>query len=119
LSSRVATIGLAGGAGEQSVVADAMELLRQNVEQEACSAHPGALDTTHAAIERLRPNTGSSPSATSCRRRQRLAFEQRFGGVDLKRFFAAVPGHPMIAEVRTVPGQRRRPDLIKPQTRSA
>src|SRR5438132_10896949 len=28
-------VGLAGGAGEQSVVADAMEPLRQNVEQEA------------------------------------------------------------------------------------
>jgi len=25
----------------------------------------------------------------------------------------------MIAQVRTVPEQRRRPDLIKPQTRSA
>jgi len=41
--------------------------------------------------------------------RQRLAFARRFGGVDLKRFFAAVPGYPMIAEVRTVPEQRRRP----------
>ena len=49
----------------------------------------------------------------------RLAFARRFGGVDLKRFFAAVPGYPMIAQVRTVPEQRRRPDLIKPQTRSA
>jgi taurine dioxygenase len=49
----------------------------------------------------------------------RLAFARRFGGVDLKRFFAAVPGYPMIAEVRRVPEQRRRPDLIKPQTRSA
>jgi hypothetical protein len=51
--------------------------------------------------------------------RQRLAFAQRFGGVDLKRFFAAVPGYRMIAQVRTVPEQRRRPDLVKPQTRSA
>ena len=51
--------------------------------------------------------------------RQRLAFAQRFGGVDLKRFFAAVPGYPMIAEVPTVPEQHRRPDLIKPQIRSA
>jgi len=32
-------------------------------------------------------------------------------------FFRAHP--PTLAEVRTVPEQRRRPDLIKPQTRSA
>src|SRR6267142_3316377 len=32
------------------------------------SAHPGARDTTHAAIERLWPNTESSSSVTSCRR---------------------------------------------------
>ena len=49
----------------------------------------------------------------------RLAFARRFGGVDLERPFAAVPGYPMIAQVRTVLEQRRRPDLIKPQTRSA
>jgi hypothetical protein len=57
---------------------------------------------------------------TSCRRLSTaLAFARRFGGVDLERPFAAVPGYPMIAEVRTVLEQRRRPDLIKPQTRSA
>src|ERR1700730_15740248 len=33
--SGACNVGLAGGAGEQSVVADAMEPLRQNVEQEA------------------------------------------------------------------------------------
>jgi len=49
----------------------------------------------------------------------RLAFARRFGGVDLKRVFPAVPRYPMIAEVRMVPEQRRRPDLIKPQTGSA
>ena len=49
----------------------------------------------------------------------RLAFALRFDGVDLERPFAAVLGYPMIAEVRTVPEQRRRPDRIKPQTRSA
>jgi len=91
------------------MVADAMEPLRQNVEQEACSAHPGALDTTHAAIERLRPNTESSSSVTSCRRPSTASPSRGASVADLERPFAAVPGYPMIAEVRTVPEQRRRP----------
>jgi hypothetical protein len=113
-------VGLADGAGEPSVVADVMEPLRQNVEQEACSAHPGALDSPptppSSAFGRIRGRHLPRPAVDA---RQRLAFAQRFGGVDLKRFFAAVPGYPVIAQVRTVPEQRRRPDLIEPQTRSA
>jgi len=38
---------------------------------------------------------------------QHLAFAQRFGGIDVNRFFAAMPGYPMIAEVRKEPEQRR------------
>jgi taurine dioxygenase len=38
---------------------------------------------------------------------QHLAFARHFGGIDLNRFFAAVPGYPMIAEVRKEPEQRR------------
>ncbi|HXO90892.1 MAG TPA: TauD/TfdA family dioxygenase [Stellaceae bacterium] len=38
---------------------------------------------------------------------QHLAFAQRFGGIDINRFFAAMPGYPMIAEVRKEPEQRR------------
>jgi taurine dioxygenase len=38
---------------------------------------------------------------------QHLAFAQRFGGVDVNRFFTAVPGYPMIAEVRKEPAQRQ------------
>jgi len=38
---------------------------------------------------------------------QHLAFARRFGGIDVNRFFAAVPGYPMIAEVRKEPEQRR------------
>jgi taurine dioxygenase len=37
---------------------------------------------------------------------QHLSFAQRFGGIDLNRFFATVPGYPMIAEVRKEPEQR-------------
>jgi len=38
---------------------------------------------------------------------QHLAFARRFGGVDVNRFFTAVPGYPMIAEVREEPAQRQ------------
>jgi taurine dioxygenase len=38
---------------------------------------------------------------------QHLAFAQRFGGIDVNRFFTAVPGCPMIAEVRKEPAQRQ------------
>ena len=38
---------------------------------------------------------------------QHLAFARRFGGIDVNRFFTAVPGYPMIAEVRKEPDQRR------------
>src|SRR6516162_525154 len=38
---------------------------------------------------------------------QHLAFARHFGGIDVNRFFAAVPGYPMIAEVRKEPEQRR------------
>src|SRR5882757_6743971 len=44
-------VGLAGGAGEQSVVADAMEPLRQNVEQEAPDELVGR--ERHGAVPRL------------------------------------------------------------------
>jgi len=38
---------------------------------------------------------------------QHLAFARRIGDIDVNRFFAAVPGHPEIAEVRKEPEQRR------------
>src|SRR5208337_2960210 len=38
---------------------------------------------------------------------QHLAFARHFGGIDVNRFFAAVPGHPMVAEVRKEPEQRQ------------
>jgi taurine dioxygenase len=38
---------------------------------------------------------------------QHLAFARCFGGIDINRFFATVPGYPMIAEVRKEPEQRR------------
>jgi taurine dioxygenase len=37
---------------------------------------------------------------------QHLAFAERFGPIDINRFFATVPGYPMIAEVRKEPEQR-------------
>jgi alpha-ketoglutarate-dependent taurine dioxygenase len=37
---------------------------------------------------------------------QHVAFAERFGPIDINRFFAAVPGYPMIAEVRKEPEQR-------------
>src|ERR1700730_1961418 len=38
---------------------------------------------------------------------QHLAFAERFAPIDINRFFAAVPGYPMIAEVRKEPEQIR------------
>ena len=38
---------------------------------------------------------------------QHLAVAERFGPIDVNRFFAHVPGHPMIAEVRKEPEQQR------------
>jgi len=38
---------------------------------------------------------------------QHVAFAERFGPIDINRFFATVPGHPMIAEVRKEPLQTR------------
>ncbi len=38
---------------------------------------------------------------------QHLAFAERFAPIDINRFFAAVPGYPMIAEVRKEPEQQR------------
>src|SRR5215467_12893682 len=38
---------------------------------------------------------------------QHVAFAQCFGGIDINRFFATVPGYPMIAEVRKEPEQQR------------
>ncbi len=38
---------------------------------------------------------------------QHLAFAERFAAIDINRFFAAVPGYPMIAEVRKEPEQQR------------
>ena len=38
---------------------------------------------------------------------QHLGFARRFGDIDINRFFATVPGYPMIAEVRKEPEQRR------------
>jgi taurine dioxygenase len=37
---------------------------------------------------------------------QHLAFARRFGGINVNRFFATVPGYPRIAEVRKEPEQR-------------
>ena len=37
---------------------------------------------------------------------QHVAFAKRFGPINVNRFFAAVPGYPMIAEVRKEPEQR-------------
>jgi taurine dioxygenase len=38
---------------------------------------------------------------------QNIAVAERFGPIDVNRFFAAVPGYPMIAEVRKEPAQTR------------
>ena len=38
---------------------------------------------------------------------QHIAFARSFGAIDVNRFFAAVPGYPMIAEVRKEPEQQR------------
>jgi alpha-ketoglutarate-dependent taurine dioxygenase len=38
---------------------------------------------------------------------QHVGFAERFGPIDVNRFFATVPGYPMIAEVRKEPEQRR------------
>src|SRR5256885_13556465 len=38
---------------------------------------------------------------------QHVAFAERFGPIDVNRFFAAVPGYPRIAEVRKEPEQQR------------
>ena len=38
---------------------------------------------------------------------QHVAFARRFGEINVNRFFAHVPGHPMIAEVRKEPDQTR------------
>ena len=38
---------------------------------------------------------------------EHLAFAERFAPIDINRFFAAVPGYPMIAEVRKEPEQTR------------
>src|SRR5260370_16766339 len=38
---------------------------------------------------------------------QHIAFARSFGGIDVNRFFAAVPGYPMIAEGRKEPEQQR------------
>jgi taurine dioxygenase len=38
---------------------------------------------------------------------QHLAFAERFGPIDINRFFATVPDYPMIAEVRKEPEQER------------
>ena len=38
---------------------------------------------------------------------QHLAFAERFAPIDINRFFSAVPGYPMIAEVRKEPEQTR------------
>ncbi len=37
---------------------------------------------------------------------QHVALAERFGPIDVNRFFATVPGYPMIAEVRKEPEQR-------------
>jgi taurine dioxygenase len=38
---------------------------------------------------------------------QHIGFAERFGPIDVNRFFATVPGYPMIAEVRKEPDQQR------------
>ena len=38
---------------------------------------------------------------------QHVAFAERFAPIDINRFFTAVPGYPMIAEVRKEPEQTR------------
>src|SRR5436190_3158629 len=38
---------------------------------------------------------------------QHVAVAERFGPIEINRFFAAVPGYPMIAEVRKEPEQTR------------
>src|SRR5713226_1039874 len=38
---------------------------------------------------------------------QHIAFAERFASIDINRFFATVPGYPMIAEVRKEPEQTR------------
>jgi alpha-ketoglutarate-dependent taurine dioxygenase len=38
---------------------------------------------------------------------QQIGFAERFGAIDVNRFFATVPGYPMIAEVRKEPDQQR------------
>ena len=38
---------------------------------------------------------------------QHVAFAERFGPININRFFATVPGYPMIAEVRKEPEQTR------------
>ena len=38
---------------------------------------------------------------------QHIAFARCFGEIDINRFFATVPGYPMIAEVRKEPEQQR------------
>jgi len=38
---------------------------------------------------------------------QHVAFAERFAAIDINRFFSAVPGYPMIAEVRKEPEQTR------------
>ena len=38
---------------------------------------------------------------------QHIAFARCFGEIDINRFFATVPGYPMIAEVRKEPDQQR------------
>ena len=38
---------------------------------------------------------------------QHIAFARCFGAIDVNRFFVAVPGYPMIAEVRKEPEQQR------------
>jgi taurine dioxygenase len=38
---------------------------------------------------------------------QHVGFAERFGPIEINRFFATVPGHPMIAEVRKEPEQTR------------
>ncbi len=37
---------------------------------------------------------------------QHVAFAERFGPIEINRFFTAVPGYPMVAEVRKEPQQR-------------
>jgi taurine dioxygenase len=38
---------------------------------------------------------------------QHVGFAERFGPININRFFATVPGYPMIAEVRKEPDQDR------------